>query len=165
MKILVLSDSHSSLRFMRECIRIIKPDCVMHLGDYSEDGRVIAVENPQISFFQVFGNCDGLFGTSPGESTLVCEVCGVRLLLTHGHRFQVKTGLDKLLSYARDCGVSGVLFGHTHKALCRYEQDGLLILNPGAAGFCGGSAGIIEISDNRITACQIIGQAELDARC
>lgn len=162
MKILVLSDSHSSLRFMRECIKVIKPDCMIHLGDYAQDGQVIRSENPQMLFFQVSGNCDGFVGRTPADSTLLCEVEGVKLLLTHGHRYQVKTGLDKLIAYAREMGVDGVLFGHTHEALCWHETDGLWILNPGAAGFWGGSAGLIEVGDGKITACRIIGQAALE---
>ena len=42
MKILVLSDSHSGMRLMRESIRKIRPDCIIHLGDYYEDGEIIA---------------------------------------------------------------------------------------------------------------------------
>ena len=41
MKILVLSDSHSSHRFMRECIESVKPDAVIHLGDFVRDGEAM----------------------------------------------------------------------------------------------------------------------------
>ena len=41
MKLLVLSDSHSSLRFMRLCMDKVKPDGVIHLGDYYDDGEVL----------------------------------------------------------------------------------------------------------------------------
>ena len=58
MKILVLSDSHSGLSFMRECIKQLKPDAIVHLGDYFDDGQTIAEENPYIRFYQVPGNCD-----------------------------------------------------------------------------------------------------------
>ena len=53
MKILVLSDSHSALSFMRRCISKIKPDAVIHLGDFYEDGQVMAEEFPHIRFHQV----------------------------------------------------------------------------------------------------------------
>ena len=58
MKILVLSDSHSGLRFMRLCVQAVRPDALIHLGDYFEDGQVIAQENPHILMHQVPGNCD-----------------------------------------------------------------------------------------------------------
>ena len=48
MKILVLSDSHSALRFMRDAIRIIKPDAVIHLGDYYDDAQALREENCEI---------------------------------------------------------------------------------------------------------------------
>lgn len=165
MKILILSDSHSSLRFMRECVKRIKPDCVIHLGDYAQDGEVIHSENPQVAFYQVSGNCDSYSTQNPSDSTRICTIGGTKLMITHGHRFQVKTSLDKLIAYARSCNVDGVLYGHTHEALCLHMQDGLWVLNPGAAGFGGGSAGLMEISEQRITACRIIEQAVLDAMC
>ena len=50
MKILVLSDSHSALRFMRQCIDAVKPNAVIHLGDYYDDGQAMAQEYPTIHF-------------------------------------------------------------------------------------------------------------------
>lgn len=58
MKILVLSDSHSALGFMRRCVEKIKPDAMIHLGDYFDDGTVLREENPGILVYQVPGNCD-----------------------------------------------------------------------------------------------------------
>lgn len=163
MKVLVLSDSHSSVRFMRDCMNAVKPDAVVHLGDYFQDGRVIADENRPLPFYQVPGNCDGFYGPHAPKDTLVCQIDGVSLLLTHGHKFRVKDGVSSLLAYARECGVQAVLFGHTHNALCLQEEDGLWILNPGAAGFWNSSAGIVEIGQGKITACRIIRQTDLDA--
>ena len=57
-KILVLSDSHSALSFMRLAIVKLKPDAIVHLGDLYEDGETIAFENPTVPYFGVPGNCD-----------------------------------------------------------------------------------------------------------
>ncbi|MBR2354199.1 MAG: ATP-binding cassette domain-containing protein, partial [Clostridia bacterium] len=38
-KILVLSDSHGGRSFMRECVRILQPRAVIHLGDYYSDAE------------------------------------------------------------------------------------------------------------------------------
>ena len=85
MKILVLSDSHSMLRFMRQCVDAVKPDVVIHLGDYLDDGEVIAQENPQIIFYQVPGNCD-MYRCSPFlEQTRLVTIGGIRIFMTHGH--------------------------------------------------------------------------------
>ena len=58
MKILVLSDSHSALRFMYACMEAVNPDAVVHLGDYFDDGAALREDYPQVRFYQVPGNCD-----------------------------------------------------------------------------------------------------------
>ena len=160
MKILVFSDSHSSLRFMRMCIAKFHPDGVIHLGDHYDDGETLALENPHIPFWQVPGNCD-LYGgfNIKSDAVRLCNIDGTSLLLTHGHRHGVKNGLERLLRDARASGVDGVFFGHTHCALCRREADGLWVLNPGAAGLSGA---VVEIMCGKISACRLIGQADLE---
>ena len=56
MKILVLSDSHSALRYMRQCIDAVKPDAVIHLGDLVGAGETMQEEYPALLFYQVAGN-------------------------------------------------------------------------------------------------------------
>ena len=58
MKILVLSDSHSTLNFMRRCIDAVKPDTIVHLGDHYDDAEAMKEEYPRIPLYQVPGNCD-----------------------------------------------------------------------------------------------------------
>ena len=162
MRILVLSDSHSTLSFMRCCIRAVKPDAVVHLGDHFDDGTAIAEEFGLTRFYQVPGNCDRYRIYSPVPETLVEKVCGVRLFMTHGHIHRVKQGLGALIADARKTRVQAVLFGHTHEAYCTQEPDGLWVLNPGSCGYFGGSAGLIETDGNKITGCRILRQPELD---
>ena len=52
MKILVLSDSHSALRFMRSCVDAVKPDAIIHLGDYYDDAEALAEDYPNIRIWQ-----------------------------------------------------------------------------------------------------------------
>ena len=163
MKILVFSDSHSSLRFMRCCVRSVKPDCLIHLGDHSEDGAVISAENPGIMYYSVPGNCDSFYYSSAEEAARIVDIAGVRFLITHGHGFHLKSGIGSLFSYGMSLGVQGILYGHTHTAMLEWEPGGLLVLNPGAAGSGGGSGAIIEISDGMINACRFVGQADLDS--
>lgn len=161
MTILVLSDSHSTLRFMRQCVHSTKPDAVIHLGDYFDDGAVLKEAFPSIPCYQVPGNCDR-YRCPPGQpEILVDNICGVRLYMTHGHRHQVKVGIGALLKDARAARVDAVLYGHTHAADCHREDDGLWVLNPGASGYYGGSAGMIEIRDGKIAACRIVREADL----
>ncbi len=162
MKILVLSDSHSGISFMRRCVLAVKPDGVVHLGDYYEDGSVLASENPGIPFYQVPGNCDR--GRILSPEVLCISICGVRLYMTHGHLHQVKYDLGALLAQARASQADAVLYGHTHSADCHREADGLWVLNPGSCGSWGGSCGMIEIEKGKITACRILRQADLEGR-
>lgn len=162
MKILVLSDSHSGLGFMRYCVGKVKPDAVIHLGDYYDDGETIAEEFPHIRMHQVPGNCDKYRSVAWHEETLVYPVCGVKLYMTHGHLHRVKLGIWQLLKSARERDVQAVLFGHTHEALCYQEEDGLWVLNPGSCGSFGGSCGVIETENGKITACRILHQADLE---
>ena len=162
MKILVLSDSHSTLRFMRQCVEIIKPDALVHLGDHYDDGAVLAEEYPALAVHQVPGNCDRYRCPPFAREVLCYTVCGVRLFMTHGHNHHVKMGIGALLADARREKVQAVLYGHTHRADCHREPDGLWVLNPGSCGYGGGSAGIIETEENEITACYLIGQDDLE---
>lgn len=159
MKILVFSDSHASISFMRRCVEFCNPDGIMHLGDYYSDGQTIAEEFPQIPMYQVPGNCDAHRGYIPEAETRLIDLGGVRFFITHGHRHGVKMGLYRLLQDARAANAQAVLFGHTHSALCR-QENGMWVLNPGPATY-GGSAGIITTSNGRITNCQLLYPTDL----
>ena len=157
MKILVLSDSHSALRFMHSCMA-----AVVHLGDHYDDGLALKEGYPSVRFYQVPGNCDR-YRCPPGIPEILIErVLGVNLYMTHGHKHQVKLFLGALLRDARACRVQAVLYGHTHCADCHKEPDGLWVLNPGSCGYYGGSVGLIEVVNNKIQTCRIIRQADLE---
>lgn len=160
MTILVLSDSHSTLRFMRLCAQTIKPDAIIHLGDYFDDGAVLAEELPGTPLYQVPGNCDR-YRCPPGQpETLIDRIFGVNIYLTHGHRHQVKMGIGALLRDARAAKVDVVLYGHTHIPDCHREEDWLWVMNPGSCGYFGGTAGVIDIKDGRIVSCRILKEAD-----
>ena len=162
MKILVLSDSHSALSFMRLCIDRVKPDTVIHLGDHYDDGETMAREYPHVRFYLVPGNCDRYRASSILPETLVESVGGAKLYMTHGHLHRVKSGMDGLITAARQRGAAAALFGHTHSPLCEQLDDGLWLLNPGSCGYYGGSGGIIWIQDGKIKSCRLIRQADLE---
>lgn len=161
MKILVLSDSHSAMSFMRGCVRGIRPDAIIHLGDYFDDGAALSEEFPGIPFYQVPGNCDR-YRCPPGQpEILIDRVLGVDLYMTHGHKHKVKSLLGLLLRDARASKVAAVLYGHTHVADCHREEDGLWVLNPGSCGYYGGSAAVIEVRGGEILGCSLITGADL----
>ncbi len=162
MKILVFSDSHSALSFMRLCVDRVRPDAIVHLGDHYDDGQVLKEEYPHIPLWQVPGNCDRWRVPDFVPEILIQRVSGVELYMTHGHKHRVKTGIGALLKDARLCGCAAVLYGHTHIPDCRREEDGLWILNPGSSGYNGGSAGLIEVKNNKITACRLLCGRDLE---
>ena len=159
MKILVLSDSHSGLSFMRACIRAVNPDAIIHLGDYFEDGTDMAEEFPHIPMHQVPGNCDRYRMVAYHPEQICYPVGGVKMFMTHGHNQKVKMTLALLKKEAKEAGAQAALFGHTHSAYC-CQEDGLWLLNPGSCGAYSGSAGLIETNDGKITACRILTHAD-----
>lgn len=162
MKILVLSDSHSGMSFMRECIDAVRPDALVHLGDHYDDGQTLMEEYPHIRMYQVPGNCDRYRCPPFAQEILIMPVCGVNLYMTHGHLHRVKMTDTLLLKDARAANVDAVLYGHTHMADCRREEDGLWVLNPGSCGSWGGSVGLIETNDGKILSCRILGLTDLE---
>ena len=161
MKILVLSDSHGGKSFMRECVRTLQPRAVIHLGDYYSDAEDLEEEFPELYFYKVPGNCDAHRSWVPEPETRVEKVCGVKLLFTHGHRHMVKQTLIRLVADARASKVQAVLFGHTHQAHCEQLEDGLWVLNPGAGGSWGGTAGVLEVENGEILSCRIVKAEDL----
>ena len=163
MKILVLSDSHSAMRFMCSCVEAIKPQAIVHLGDYYDDGETLKELYPQIELHQVPGNCDRYRCPSWVHTRLCYDVCGVRLFMTHGHKHGVKTNTAMLTAEARAMGAQAALYGHTHVAEVYREDGGMWVMNPGSAGYGGGSAGLIEVEDHAILSCRILRLEDLEA--
>ena len=130
MKILVFSDSHKTIGNMYDAVEAERPDRVFHLGDHMRDAEDLACALDHLDILYVPGNCDYANHASPN---VLIELGGVRIFLTHGHLFGVKSGLSRLQMEARRLGADLALFGHTHKAHLD-EQDGLTLLNPGSCG-------------------------------
>lgn len=163
MKILVLSDSHSGLSFMRFAVDCVRPDAVIHLGDYYDDGETIAQEYPHIPFYRMPGNCDKFRAPQWAPVQLCCQIGGVKLFMTHGHNHSVKLTRSRLMADARAEGARAALYGHTHCADCHQEEDGLWVFNPGSCGSFGGTVGLMEIEKETIKACRILRQEDLEA--
>lgn len=126
---LILSDSHGN----RTAIKKIAPLCaendfIVHLGDGAGDIREIMREFPE-KVYSVRGNCDGF----DGQDECVIEAEGLSILCCHGHKYGVKSGLFKLVARAKELDCEIALYGHTHRAIIE-EIDGVLCINPGAAG-------------------------------
>lgn len=147
---------------MRWCVCKVKPDAIVHLGDYYDDAGVLAEEFPHLRVHQVPGNCDRYRYIGQQPEILCYDVCGVRLYMTHGHRHGVKSGIWQLVRDAQMNGAAAALYGHTHVPDCHREESGLWVLNPGSCGSFGGSCAVMNIENGKITACRILQQADLE---
>ncbi|MCL2562839.1 MAG: YfcE family phosphodiesterase [Oscillospiraceae bacterium] len=143
MQILVFSDSHNTIASMEKAVREISPDLILHLGDYETDAKVLAKAFPHIPLRFVRGNCDLISKTPETEDFIIAEK---RIVMTHGHRYKVKSDLTALCNMGHFAEADLLLFGHTH--IPYYEQISKMhVLNPGSAAQC---AGLIEITDGEI---------------
>jgi putative phosphoesterase len=127
MKIAVLSDTHGNYALALKMLDLLGDfEQIIHLGDTSGDGEIIelALERKLVI---VSGNCD-TSGNYPHLAGL--DICGKRMLITHGDRFHVKSGIDGLCRKAKVCRADIVLYGHTHIAHIE-EVEGILFINPG----------------------------------
>lgn len=124
------------------------PQQVIHLGDLMDDAEEVAQHYPKLPFCLVPGNCDG-WTTLPVKKQITLE--GKSILLSHGHRWNVKSGCGAALADARAAGADILLFGHTHLAVCQQLEDGLWMMNPGPSR---SSYGLIQIEDGAVS-CQV----------
>lgn len=150
LKILVLSDSHRTMRYMIQAVEEEQPDHVIHLGDHCSDAEALSRQFQMLPVMCIRGNCD-LDPTC--REQILTEFGGVRILSAHGHRYGVKSGLLRYALAAKESLAEIALFGHTHQAFCE-EYEGITLLNPGSCGYGRPSYGIIEIHDQR-AACHI----------
>ena len=131
MKVLVISDTHNRLTSLRTVIRREKDaSLLIHLGDV-ESQEFEVRQMAGIPCEIVRGNND-FFTQLPREKILTLE--GHKILLTHGHIYNISVGTDLLAEEARDRGCEAALFGHTHLPYLR-EEDGLTLANPGSLSY------------------------------
>ena len=108
-KILVISDTHGDTTLAERVLNKNQDvDMVIHLGDYFRDADRLNNLFPNIRFEYVYGNSDFMIGNVPMEKVL--EIEGQRILLTHGHRYSVKWGIEKLQDKAYNDNIQLLLF-------------------------------------------------------
>jgi len=126
MKILVISDSHGNDSAVCSAIYKESPDAIIHLGD----GYADIPETLDIPIYQVRGNCDSYLCNSPDKQTIELE--GVRIFMSHGHLYNVKTTMSSIYLAALEENASVVLFGHTHIPFADIDPQNPSLFNPGS---------------------------------
>ena len=148
MKIAVFSDTHGDIDELTKILNEESDiDLIIHLGDYSKDTKRIK-EVTNIELVNIKGNCD--INDLTLESEKIIEINKVKIFMTHGHKYGVKSGIDRIYYRAKELNVNIVLFGHSHIPL-NLVEDNILFLNPGSISLPRSgykkSYGIVEISD------------------
>ena len=131
MKLVLFSDSPGNVANMADVVRLEHPDRVLHMGDLARDAEELARQFPDIPVTYVPGNCDGRRPDLPDERCFTLEGC--KILMTHGHTYHVKMGPGAAIRAAREAGAGLLCFGHTHEALCEF-QNGLGSSTPAPPG-------------------------------
>lgn len=150
-RIIVISDTHRHMDYaLRVLDNLSEYDMIIHLGDYSADAARLERLYKNVTVVSVCGNNDFPSPSSPAEREI--EIDGVKLFLTHGHKYGVKFGYERIYLRALELGAQVVLFGHTHVPICE-KEDGVLMLNPGGYNSNSRSVGIIEIDDGKAKGC------------
>ena len=161
MRVGVFSDSHGDIYHLEKLLDSMGHlDMVLFLGDIAQDAEWLKHKLGRIPnkpvLWAVRGNND-LSSKLPYD----CTVCvgQKQLFMTHGHLYQVRTGISSLVSKDKKEGAGIALFGHTHEALCTWES-GILVINPGAAGHPYGAhrarACILEIENDYLSVKDVV---------
>ncbi len=129
MKIGVISDTHGDMLSIQRALRVLpNMDTWIHLGDFTEDAETLKTVSG-VPVYSVRGNCDAYSARVPYERTVT--LCNTRLLLVHGHQYDVNTDTFRLSLRAQELNCQCALYGHTHISML--ENDGhVLLLNPGS---------------------------------
>ena len=98
-----------------------------------------------IPVYQCQGNCDSSFYDFSPE--IIFTLSSKKIFACHGHRYNVKSGLNTIYFAAKEKEADLCLYGHTHIPNNEYYA-GIHLFNPGAVK--DGRYGIIEIDEDKI---------------
>lgn len=127
-KIVVISDTHGNILGIKKILPIInESDFVIHLGDGHND--IVSLQSLITSkIICVKGNCD--FNSNIKEE-IILPFGQTKVMITHGHRYNVKSSLSALARKAEIADCSYVLYGHTHISGIK-TIGSIQLINPGS---------------------------------
>lgn len=125
-RLLVVADTHGAIE---QVVRFAKNHgpftSLVHLGDYTEDGEILA-QRLELPLYAVAGNGDDRHLTQER----IISVGKYEALLIHGHRVNLFDE-ENLWRLAKKRGVNILLFGHTHRPYY-HCKDEVHVANPGS---------------------------------
>lgn len=131
MKILIVSDTHGSIRNFDEVIEREKDiDMLLHMGDVEgDDDYMEAVLDCPVHI--VAGNND-FFSRLPRE--LEIAIGKYKVFMTHGHGYYVSMDTNRLKQAALARQADIVMYGHTHRPEIELG-DNVIVINPGSLSY------------------------------
>ena len=126
MKYLIVSDNHGNRQVIEQLFAHYKNevDEIIHCGDSELPSSDPLWQGVHV----VTGNCDYDSGY---QTSLTIETPLDRILVTHGHLYDVRFGLHRLSLKSLEEKANLVFFGHTHMIGCE-KVGNTLFLNPGS---------------------------------
>lgn len=131
MRILIVSDTHGSVRNFDEVIEREKDiDMLLHLGDVEgDDDYMEAVLNCPV---HIVGGNNDFFSRLPNEIEI--RIGKYKVFMTHGHGYHVSMDTRRLKQVARARHADIVMYGHTHRPKIDLEDD-VIVVNPGSLSY------------------------------
>lgn len=128
MRVLIVSDTHRYLDNFHKAVKEAGSiDLLIHCGDLEgSEAEINQIVSCPVEM--VIGNND-FFSRLPKEKEL--SIGKYRVLLTHGHYYNVSMGYETIKKEAVNRGFDMVMFGHTHKPLVDIDKE-IVAINPGS---------------------------------
>lgn len=128
MKIGLISDTHGDVFSGEKAINTMgNVDLLLHAGDTYLDAKLLH-QMTGVDVVAVKGNTDF---DCEAESETIVTIEDKSIFLTHGHKYNVKYGIDKLYYRALETNCDIVVFGHSHIPVY-VEENGIVFINPGS---------------------------------
>ena len=143
MKVLVLSDSHGAVHFLRRILDTEpEAEIVFFLGDGLSDIEKVKPHYPIKKFICVKGNNDFYYQENKEAYK---HIDGVTIMACHGDAFRVRSTLRELINKTASVRGNLALYGHTHQRnLYSDAATGIFAVNPGAV--CDGRYCVLDIA-------------------
>jgi putative phosphoesterase len=130
MEVIIASDNHGDMEILEKIRQRHQKtaSAFLHCGD----SQVSFKELQAASYAGAGGNCDY---DSKYRKDLIHDLSsGVRILVTHGHYYDVKRSTQSLHYRAKEALADIVCYGHSH-CIQAEKQGDILILNPGSTRY------------------------------
>ncbi|WP_461214176.1 YfcE family phosphodiesterase [Lacticaseibacillus sp. GG6-2] len=125
MYLVAVSDTHGDAEILKAIAERHQDAAAFFYAGDSE----LTADDPLFQIYQpVAGNMD----FDPAfPLTVTRELPGLKVFMTHGHRYNVNFSLDHLLAAGEEAQADLVIFGHTHQ-LGVEKHTNTVLLNPGS---------------------------------